>query len=213
MYPNYTRAEKIADGIIHAIGITASVSGVVVLLAIAIPTLDASSSSALAIYGLTVVTLFTVSAAYHMIGSEGWKPWLRRCDQAAIFFKIAGTYTPLVLLLGNMFAYSVLAFVWVAALVGAIAKLSFWSQFEKFSTILFLALGWASVTLAWPIFDTLPLAVSVLILSGGVLYSVGVIFHQWDSLKFQNAIWHGFVLAASTCHFGAVVYGTFALAV
>jgi hemolysin III len=212
MYPDYTRAERIADGIIHAMGIAASVVGVVVLLAIAMPMLDAFSTSALMIYGVTLVTLFCISAAYHMITHAHWKPFLRRCDQAAIFFKIAGTYTPLVILIGSAFSYSVLAVVWITALTGAIAKLSVWKQMERYSVHLFLALGWASLTLAWPIFSTLPLPVSILILTGGVLYSVGVIFHQWESLRYQNAIWHGFVLAASSCHFAAVIHGTFAFA-
>lgn len=211
-YPDYTRAERIADGIIHVIGITASVTAVIVLLAIAIPTLDASSSTALAIYGVTVVTLFSVSAAYHMVSHSGLKPILRRFDQAAIFFKIAGTYTPLVVLIGSAFSYGVLAVVWVTAILGALAKLVLRHKLDGISVAIFLLLGWASLTLAWPIFETLPVTVSVLIVAGGVLYSVGVIFHLWNSLKFQNAIWHGFVLAASACHFTAVAAGTFTLA-
>lgn len=211
-YPDYTRAERIADGIIHVVGITASVTAVIVLLAIAIPTLDASSSTALAIYGVTVVTLFSVSAAYHMVSHSGLKPILRRFDQAAIFFKIAGTYTPLVVLIGGAFSYGVLAVVWVTAILGALAKLVLRHKLDGITVGIFLLLGWASLTLAWPIFATMPLAVSVLIVTGGVLYSVGVIFHLWNSLKFQNAIWHGFVLAASACHFTAVAAGTFTLA-
>lgn len=211
-YPDYTRAERIADGIIHVIGITASVTAVIVLLAIAIPTLDASSSTALAIYGVTVVTLFSVSAAYHMVSHAGLKPILRRFDQAAIFFKIAGTYTPLVVLIGGAFSYGVLAVVWVTAILGALAKLVLRHKLDGVTVGIFLLLGWASLTLAWPIFATLPIAVSLLIVAGGVLYSVGVIFHLWNSLKFQNAIWHGFVLAASACHFTAVAAGTFTLA-
>ena len=211
-YPDYTRAERIADGIIHVIGITASVTAVIVLLAIAIPTLDASSSTALAIYGVTVVTLFSVSAAYHMVSHSGLKPILRRFDQAAIFFKIAGTYTPLVVLIGGAFSYGVLAVVWVTAILGALAKLVLRHKLDGITVGIFLLLGWASLTLAWPIFATLPVAVSLLIVAGGVLYSVGVIFHLWNSLKFQNAIWHGFVLAASACHFTAVAAGTFTLA-
>ena len=211
-YPDYTRAERIADGIIHVIGITASVTAFVILLAIAIPTLEASSTTALAVYGATVVTLFSVSAAYHMISHAGVRPILRRFDQAAIFFKIAGTYTPLVVLIGSAFSYGVLAVVWATAILGALAKLVLRYKLDGVSVGIFLLLGWASLTLAWPIFATLPVAVSVLIVTGGVLYSVGVVFHLWNGLKFQNAIWHGFVLAASACHFTAVAAGTFTLA-
>jgi hemolysin III len=211
-YPDYTRAERIADGVIHVVGITASVIAVAILLVIAVPTLEMSYSTALAIYGLTVVTLFSVSAAYHMISHAGSRAVLRKLDQAAIFLKIAGTYTPLVLMIGTAFSYAVLAFVWIAALLGAVGKVAFGHRLEGVSVGIFLVLGWASLTLAWPIFATLPIAVSILILAGGVLYSIGVIFHVWEGLKYQNAIWHAFVLAASSCHFIAVTTGAFALA-
>ncbi|WP_425418803.1 PAQR family membrane homeostasis protein TrhA [Oricola indica] len=211
-YPDYTRAERIADGVIHVVGITASVIAVAILLVIAVPTLEMSYSTALAIYGLTVVTLFSVSAAYHMISHAGSRAVLRKLDQAAIFLKIAGTYTPLVLMIGTAFSYGVLAFVWIAALLGAVGKVAFGHRLEGVSVGIFLVLGWASLTLAWPIFATLPIAVSILILAGGVLYSIGVIFHVWEGLKYQNAIWHAFVLAASSCHFIAVTTGAFALA-
>ncbi|WP_223476889.1 PAQR family membrane homeostasis protein TrhA [Oricola indica] len=211
-YPDYTRAERIADGVIHVVGITASVIAVAILLVIAVPTLEMSYSTALAIYGLTVVTLFSVSAAYHMISHAGSRAVLRKLDQAAIFLKIAGTYTPLVLMIGTAFSYAVLAFVWIAALLGAVGKVAFGHRLEGVSVGIFLVLGWASLTLAWPIFATLPIAVSLLILAGGVLYSIGVIFHVWEGLKYQNAIWHAFVLAASSCHFIAVTTGAFALA-
>lgn len=208
-YPEYTRAERIADGVIHVIGIAASVIAVAVVLVLAIPTLDIPNSTSLVIYGVTVVTLFSVSAAYHMVSDAGWKPVLRRFDQAAIFLKIAGTYTPLVVLIGSAFAYGVLAFVWAAAVLGAVAKLLMRRKLEGVTVAIFLVLGWASLTLAWPIFDRLPGVVSALILAGGLLYSVGVVFHQWNSLKYQNAIWHAFVLAASGCHFTAVTAGAF----
>jgi len=211
-YPDYTRAERIADGVIHVVGITASVIAVAILLVIAVPTLELSYSTALAIYGLTVVTLFSVSAAYHMISHAGSRAVFRKLDQAAIFLKIAGTYTPLVLMIGTAFSYAVLAFVWIAALLGAVGKVAFGHRLEGVSVGIFLVLGWASLTLAWPIFATLPIAVSLLILAGGVLYSIGVIFHVWEGLKYQNAIWHAFVLAASSCHFIAVTTGAFALA-
>ncbi|MFZ2099132.1 MAG: hemolysin III family protein [Oricola sp.] len=211
-YPDYTRAERIADGIVHVVGIAASVTGVVILLVAAIPNLDILSTSALAIYGATVITLFSVSASYHMVSHTGRKQVLRKFDQAAIFFKIAGTYTPLVILIGSAFAYGVLLFVWVAAIFGALAKFAFGHRLEGITVGIFLVLGWASLTLAWPIFDKMPFAVSMLILAGGLLYTIGVVFHRWHGLKFQNAIWHGFVLAASACHFVAVAAGTFTLA-
>jgi hemolysin III len=102
--------------------------------------------------------------------------------------------------------------VWITAILGAAAKIFAAHKLEGITVGIFLMLGWASLTLAWPIFSTLPVSASMLILAGGLLYSVGVIFHLWNGLKFQNAIWHAFVLAASACHFSAVAAGTFTLA-
>lgn len=212
MYPDYSRAERIADGIIHAIGITASLVAVALLLAFAFPSLSATSSTALVIYCLTVVTLFSVSAAYHMIPHAGAKRVLQRFDHAAIFFKIAGTYTPLVVLIGSAFGYVLLSIIWALAVAGATAKIAVWQFIDRYSVALFLALGWASVALIWPIVSTMPPIDSALIVIGGLLYTVGVIFHMWESLKYQNAIWHAFVLTASACHFAAVAHGSVSLA-
>jgi len=207
---DYTSGELIADGVIHFLGIGFSIAGFIALTLTAMPSSDAGTAAALAIYGIALVLMFSVSAAYHMIPHLHWKPALKRCDQAAIFFKIAGTYTPLVVFLGSMFAYFVLAAIWIVALLGAFAKLALGHRFEKISVSLYLPLGWASLLLIWPIFSTLPPTASILVVTGGILYTVGVVFHVWERLKFQNAIWHGFVLAASACHFAAVANAAYA---
>lgn len=200
----YSPAERVADGAVHALGIIASLVAVPLLLVAALPKVGVATGAGLAVYGAALILLFSVSAAYHMIPGLDWKPLLKRFDQAAIFLKIAGTYTPLVMVLGSIFAYVVLSLVWAVALFGAFAKLALGARFERISVALYLPLGWASLLLLWPLVATLPLAVSLLLLAGGLLYSIGVIFHVMERLRFQNAIWHIFVLSASACHFAAV---------
>ncbi|GIL03246.1 MAG: DNA-binding protein [Alphaproteobacteria bacterium] len=202
LFRQHSGAERLADGIVHAVGILASLVGVAVLLAVALPRLNAASGTGLAIYGVTLIGMFSASAAYNLV--PNWKPALRRLDQAAIFMKIAGTYTPLVIVISGLFAYAVLAAVWVAALAGGLVKLALGPRFDRLTVPFYLTLGWASLLLAWPIFATLPLSAALLLVAGGLLYSVGVVFHLWDRLAFQNAIWHGFVLAAAACHFTAI---------
>jgi len=206
----YSPGERLADGIIHVLGIGLSLVAVAILLVHAAPRVDASTTTALAIYGAALIALFIASAAYHMTPLHHWKPLLKRFDQAAIFLKIAGTYTPLVVLLGSLFAYGLLAAIWAAALLGAIAKLAFRTRFQKISVALYLPLGWASLLLIWPIWTTLPPVATIRIVLGVGLYTVGVLFHMRERLKFQNAIWHAFVLAASACHFAAVAHASFA---
>ena len=146
-----------------------------------------------------------------MIAVPGWKNLLKRCDHAAIFLKIAGTYTPFAIVkLGGLAGYGLLAAVWAIALVGAGAKLLLRASWDRLAIVLYLALGWAVLTVIQPLAQSLPVGALLLLGLGGGLYSVGVIFHVWDGLPFQKAVWHLFVLAGTACHFGAVTRAVFA---
>ena len=111
---------------------------------------------ALWLYGAIMILAFTASACYHMTPFEEWRPSLRRLDHASIFLKIAGTYTPLVVLIGTGFSYVILAIVWATALFGVARKLFFWSRPGMKSTLLYLGMGWMRVTLAWPMIQACP---------------------------------------------------------
>lgn len=211
-YPAYSRAEKIADGVVHVIGIAAATVMSVLLIDWAAETGDTGRVAGVTIYAATLVFAFVASAAYHMTPWEQVRPVFRRIDHAAIYVKIAGTYTPLMVLIGSAFAYAVLGVVWALAALGALVKLLFWARPGKWAPVLYLTLGWLSVTVIWALFPILPVAASVLIFAGGVLYSAGVVFFSWDGLRYQNAIWHGFVLAASTCFFAAISLGVLSTA-
>ncbi len=206
-YPAYTTSERIADGVIHAIGVTASLTATIIVFAFVVPGLPAHSATSLVIYGIAMVAMFSFSAAYHMIPVPHWKGGLRRLDQAAIFLKIAGTYTPFaVVSLGGLWGYGLLGAVWSVAVFGIVVKLFRRNGMGSLTVGLYLALGWAGIFVVKPLFDAVPLSDMALITIGGVLYSVGVIFHMWEKLPYQNAIWHLFVLAAASCHFAAVVH-------
>jgi hemolysin III len=201
---HHSRGEVIADAVVHGLGVIASLIAVPALLALALPQVPAAAGASLVVYGLALILMFSASAAYHMIPHLAWKPALRRFDQAAIFMKIAGTYTPLLVVVGGLFAKALLSVVWIAALGGAIGKLAFGHRFERFTVTIYLALGWAGILVAVPLAKTVPANAVLLIVAGGVLYTVGVAFFYLRRLRFQNAIWHGFVLAAAACHFAAV---------
>ena len=124
-----------------------------------------------------------------------------------IYLKIAGTYTPLVLFSGSMTSFVVLGVVWTFAVYGMIQKLFFWRSPSKYSPALYLFTGWLSLPLLWSLMPVLPWPSSGLIAAGGLLYTGGVIFFNWEKLKFSLAIWHGFVFAASACFFAAIAVG------
>lgn len=207
MYPAYARSERIADGTLHALGVTAAFAGTIILLIWAIGVLGGGQIAALVVYGIALVATFTASAFYHMTPWESWRPTLRRIDHAAIYLKIAGTYTPLVVLLGSAFAYALLAVVWALAVFGMINKIFFWQTPGRMGSVLYLVMGWMSVALIWSLVPVLPALSTALIVAGGLLYTTGVIFFQWDGLKYGMAIWHAFVVTASACFFAAIVLG------
>ncbi len=207
MYPAYARSERIADATVHGFAVALSLIGTVLLIVYAAMTSGGGMTAAVAIYGALLTLSFTASTIYHFTPWEAARPVLRRIDHAAIYLKIAGTYTPLVVLMGSVFGYVVLGIVWTLALAGAVAKLFFWQNPGRFGPMLYLILGWLSLALIWSLFPVLPLAAIVLIGVGGVLYTAGVVFFNWDDLKFAMPIWHSFVLIASACFFAAITLG------
>lgn len=201
MYPDYTRSERVADGSMHAIGVIGAVFGAILLVMWSAPVASPGEIAAIAIYAITLIATFTASAFYHMTPWESIRPVLRRIDHAAIYLKIAGTYTPLVVMIGSGLAYVVLGIVWALAVVGMVLKLVFWTTPGQFGPALYLIMGWMSVVLFWSSWTELPIGY---IVAGGLLYTVGVVFYAAKKMKFSNAIWHGFVIAASACFFVAI---------
>jgi hemolysin III len=194
-----------ADGCIHAVGVVASIAAASVLVAVALTHLSAGAALSVIVYCAGMLAVFCLSAAYNL--TSGPRRWLlRRLDHAAIYVKIAATYTPFAAVnLGGMAGYTLLGAVWGIAVLGALAKLLVPAHFVRTSYVLYLAQGWAGVFALQPLLTALSGTALVLLFLGGVLYTAGVIFHLASRLPYNNAIWHGFVLTASACHFGAVV--------
>lgn len=202
-YP-YSLRETIADASIHVLGVLLALSAGVALLIHVAQTQDPAQIAATGVYAGFLFISFIASALYHLLPGEAQRPLFRRIDHAAIYLKIAGTYTPLVVLIGSAFAYVVLAGVWLAALAGAVAKLSFWAADARGSLPVYLGMGWASLLLVWPMTQALPATAVGLIVGGGALYTLGTLVYRYPQMRYQNAVWHGAVLAASACFFVAV---------
>ena len=203
----YTPRELLVDGIVHGVGVAFAGIGTVVLLVLAaLAGVGAGALAALTVYAAGLAAMLGTSAAYNLwpLGRVKWI--LRRFDHAAIYVLIAGTYTPLVALVGvGAAAWWLLAAIWGVALVGMALKLALPGRFDRLSIGLYLALGWSGVLAYEPVIAVLPPVPFALLAAGGLLYSVGVVFHVWRGLPFQNAIWHVFVLVAAMCHYGAVL--------
>jgi hemolysin III len=206
MFPQYTMRERVADGCIHVIGVTASLVALTVLLIVGVETQATLWIVSLAIYGLALVAMFSCSAGYNLVVRPKLKEVMRRLDHAAIFLMIAGTYTPFILIkMNNAWGLSLLAVVWIMAAIGIAIKLFAPRFLEGLLTALYLVQGWAVIAAWEPLMSAMPGRVLTLLMVGGVLYTIGVVFHLWERLPYQNAIWHGFVLSAASCHYAAVV--------
>ena len=211
MYPTYARSERIADGTMHAVGVLGAITGAVVLIIWSSGNATAGQIAGISVYSATLIATFVASAFYHMTPWESIRPTLRRFDHAAIYLKNAGTYTPLVVMIGSGFAYVVLAVVWGLAVVGMVLKLFFWRTPGRFGPALYLIMGWLSLALIWSLWPIVPVSAMVLMAAGGLLYTAGVPFYASETIKFSIAIWHGFVVAASACFFTAIALASAAL--
>ena len=206
--PRYSRAERISDAVIHVAGLSLVLMAVPVLIVVtALARGDALAMTGVSIYGGALFAMIFCSALYNISQSMDWgtaREWLfKRLDHSAIYVKIAGTYTPFTLLSGHGMALT--AVLWGAALAGVALKLFCPWRFRWLGLALYLAMGWAGVVAGQSLLAELPLAVVVLMVLGGGLYTGGVVFYLWERLPFHNTIWHGFVLAASLVFYAAVL--------
>ena len=203
---NPDRAEIVADGVIHAIGVVSGVAGAAVLLALAFSAAHGVEVGSTVIYVIGLLSMLGLSAAYNLWPVSPRKWLLRRFDHSAIYLLIAATYTPFLLQMKSGIIPTVLLMVvWLTASAGIALKLCWPERFDRLSIVLYLVLGWSGLLAYEPVAEALRPLTLWLIAIGGALYSVGVIFHVWRSLRFQNAIWHGFVLSAAGVHYAAVL--------
>jgi hemolysin III len=203
---NYDKEEIIADGIVHAVGVTFGIVSFTALLVMAAPAVGAWELTSILVYGIGLLTVLTVSALYNLWPVSPVKWMLRRYDHSAIYLLIAGTYTPFITQMkASAEAMVLLAGVWLTSVIGIALKLRFPGRFDRLSILLYLFLSWSGVMAYESVFGALPASTRGLLVLGGILYTAGVAFHLWESLRFQNAIWHTFVLVAAACHYGAVL--------
>jgi hemolysin III len=203
----YRPAELAADRAIHLIGTVGGAVSAAALVALAACAADRATFVAVVVYACGLILMLGCSAGYNLSVEPRRREVLRRLDHAAIFVVIAGTYTPLATRLPGIDAAWLTAAVWIAALAGIAVKLLCARRLQLLSTVAYLALGWSAALIAPQLLASIDRPAALLIMAGGVLYSVGAGIHLWHGLPFHNAIWHGLVLLAAVCHYAAIVQG------
>ncbi len=201
----YTTREEIANAVTHGLGLALSVAGLVLMVVRSARHSDAWAVTSTAIFGATLVLLYTTSTLYHSFSGEELKRLLRKFDHAAIFLLIAGTYTPFLLVsLRGPWGWSLFGVVWGLAAVGVALKFWFTGRFRVLSTLIYIGMGWLVLAAFRPLLAALPRGGLVLLLAGGLCYTGGAAFYLWKRLPYHHAVWHLWVLAGSGCHWASV---------
>ncbi len=202
----YSRAERIADGVVHGVGIVGALSAGSILLAFAALHAAPGEYVAAVFYLLSLLTVLSISLIYNQWPISPAKWILRRLDHSAIYLLIAGTYTPFLAQLDDSSTAAVMiGLVWGLAAVGIAVKLAFPGRLDRVAIGFYILIGWSGIVYAEPLMEALPASTLWFILAGGAVYTAGVVFHAWHSLRFQNAVWHGFVVVAAGLHLAAVM--------
>jgi hemolysin III len=203
----YTVGEEIAHAVTHGIGAVLSIAGLAVLVAFATLYGNAWHITSSSIYGVTLILLYTASTLYHGIPQPAAKRVLRRIDHAAIFLLIAGTYTPFTLVnLRGEWGWLLFGLVWSFAILGVVLETVAKRRIKRLSLTLYLGLGWLVVIAIEPLLDAVASGGLILLLAGGLCYSLGVIFYVWKRLAYHHAVWHMFVMVGSMLHFFSIFF-------
>lgn len=204
--PEYSFGEELAHAITHGIGAILSIAGLTLLVAFSALRGDAWHVVSSAIFGTTLVLLYSASTLYHSFPQPKVKRIFRIMDHSAIYLLIAGTYTPFLLVsLRGAWGWTLFGVVWGAAIAGVWFKVFHTGRFPKLSTTLYIVMGWVALVAVKPMMENIPLGGLILILAGGLTYTVGVVFYVMHRMIYHHAVWHLFVLGGSILHFFAVL--------
>jgi len=207
--PTYSTAEEIAHSVSHGVGIVFAIAGLAVLTAFAALKGTVWHIVSCSVYGATLVLAYTASTVYHAVPASlaRTKRVLRVLDHSAIYLLIAGTYTPFALVnLRGPWGWSLFGVVWGLAVLGIVFKATLIGRLRVLSVLFYVVLGWLVVVAAKPLGQSVATGGIVLLVAGGLAYTVGVAFYAWQRLPFHHAVWHGFVLAGSVLHYFAVLF-------
>lgn len=198
----YTGGEEIFSAVTHGVGAVLSIAALVLMVVFSALQGDAWKLASSIVFGISLLLLFLASTLYHAVRHPLAKQVLRILDHTSIFLLIAGTYTPftLVTLRGSV-GYALFFVVWIAALVGVVLNALSIERFKVFSMVCYLAMGWVIVFAFSPLVQSLARPGIVLLVAGGLCYTLGLLFYRLKGVRYMHGVWHLFVLAGAVCHF------------
>ncbi|WP_334073013.1 MULTISPECIES: PAQR family membrane homeostasis protein TrhA [Paenibacillus] len=202
----YPRREEIANAITHGVGALLSLAGLVLLIVFSSIKGTAWHVVSFTIYGVSMLLLYLCSTLVHSFKEGKVKDLFEFLDHSSIYIYIAGTYTPFLLVaIRGPLGWSLFGIVWGIALLGVVFKAYFVKRFLFMSTFFYLIMGWLIVAAWGPLTAAVPEPGIVLLVTGGILYTLGTVFYVWRAFPYHHAIWHLFVLGGSITHFFAIL--------
>lgn len=204
----YSLKEEIWSSVIHGVGIVLSIAGLAILVVLSNRTDNLWTIISTTIFGISMVVLYTASTIYHAVPNLELKKKLKKFDHISIYYLIAGTYTPFLLVnLRGTVGWTIFTIVWGLAAIGTLLKLiSSGSGTKIWSIALYLLMGWMIIFASKQLVSGLPRTGLIFLIAGGLFYTFGVLFYVWKSRRYTHAIWHFFVLNGTIMHFFAVLY-------
>ena len=201
----YTLGDEIFNSVTHGVGSLLSIAGTVVLIVFSAINSDAFAVVSSAVYGASLIILYTMSTLYHSITNEKAKKFFRIMDHNTIFFLIAGTYTPYTLaVLRSPLGWVLFGVVWGAAAIGIVLNSIDLEKFSKISVVCYIAMGWVIIIAVKPLMNSMPFISFALLVAGGVFYTIGVIFYAIKKVKYFHSVWHIFTVIGSALHYFSV---------
>jgi len=205
----YTLGEEIFNSVSHGVGSMLSIAGTVVLIIFSALYSDVWSVVSSAIYGASLIILYTMSTLYHSITNKKAKHFFRIMDHNTIFFLIAGTYTPLTLaMLRGVTGWLLFGIIWFAAVVGIILNSIDLEKYLKLSIVCYIAMGWVIIFAIKPLKQAIPPVCLVFLMIGGAFYTLGIIFYAIKKIKYFHSIWHIFTIGGSIFHYFSILVAT-----
>ena len=203
----FSKEEEISNSITHGIGVILSIAAIVILIVFASLYGNVWHVVSFTLFGATMLLLYTSSTLLHALKPGKAKDFFEIMDHSSIYFFIAGSYTPFLLVaVQSATGWTLFGIVWGLAIAGTIFKSFFVKKFLFTSTLLYVVMGWLIVFVWNDLVAAIHSTSLILLIIGGLLYTVGAIFYIWKLFKHHHAVWHVFVLSATVCHFFAVLY-------
>lgn len=199
-----SRNEELANAATHGLGILLSIAATILMIVKITETNSRVSLTGALIFGSTMILLYSSSTLYHLSKGPVAKRILRVMDHSTIYFLIAGTYTPVALTVGGAAGWTIFGIEWGLTIIGITFTLIFWGKYGLLHVLFYIIMGWMAVFIWNPLMEAVSKPFIILMISGGLSYTLGTIIYGMKKLPFHHAIWHIFVLAGSILLFLAI---------